>query len=382
MTAKNSPKKSSTILEILLRGIWLIAILCSPLAMYILLVYLLDRFFPEVRLWPYGQMLGLLSILVSVIVSLRIIRKVFRQDKVLKWMAWIAFDTGLVLAIASALLFQAAQGIRKTSTIKTAQCRQMIAAIEQFCLEHPDRQWIYYNDIVGPGAYLSVHHDELVIDPTENFPLHRDYQDFVSTLRIGWKIIWWYEVPRNLKYGSSDLHVFAIKPDGKLDKSLSSRGSKSSWPAYLEWKQQQAPLQPPSVRSIPFKYTGSSRFLILYKEMSWEEAKIAAEELGGRLAVLDTRKKIDEVYGKRTQYVPLWIGLTDEVEEGNWLWINGQELEDDMLGLLETGPDTQDRDYGHLMRKVGFLSRPNSGMRPSFIKGIKQVKGYVIEFQP
>jgi hypothetical protein len=76
--------------------------------------------------------------------------------------------------------------------------------------------------------------------------------------------------------------------------------------------------------------TKSPQFQIIEGNFTWQEAKADAEAKGGQLAVLDTQEKIDaansylEELGERPH---LWIGLTDEEEEGNWKWVDGTSLE-------------------------------------------------------
>ncbi len=62
---------------------------------------------------------------------------------------------------------------------------------------------------------------------------------------------------------------------------------------------------------------------------TWAEAKTDAEARGGRLAVLATQERIDAA----NQYLAsvgswnhTWIGLTDEQNEGDWRWIDGQPI--------------------------------------------------------
>ena len=62
---------------------------------------------------------------------------------------------------------------------------------------------------------------------------------------------------------------------------------------------------------------------------TWFEAKADAEARGGRLAVLDTQEKIDEAnafLNEMNHSANYWIGLTDELSEGQWKWITGNDL--------------------------------------------------------
>jgi len=71
------------------------------------------------------------------------------------------------------------------------------------------------------------------------------------------------------------------------------------------------------------------RFQIVEGSYTWQEAKADAEARGGRLAVLDTQEKIDEAnafLNEINHSTNCWIGLTDELSEGQWKWITGNDL--------------------------------------------------------
>ena len=68
-------------------------------------------------------------------------------------------------------------------------------------------------------------------------------------------------------------------------------------------------------------------FQIIEGNFTWQEAKADAETKGGRLAVLDTQAKIDAANAFIQPDDPgVWIGLTDEAQEGQWKWITGEPL--------------------------------------------------------
>ncbi|MDC0270175.1 hypothetical protein OAK94_00565 [bacterium] len=73
----------------------------------------------------------------------------------------------------------------------------------------------------------------------------------------------------------------------------------------------------------------NSKFQIVEGNFTWHEAKADAEAKGGRLAVLDTQEKIDAAntyLEELGEWPNVWIGATDEVNEGDWRWITGVPL--------------------------------------------------------
>ena len=73
----------------------------------------------------------------------------------------------------------------------------------------------------------------------------------------------------------------------------------------------------------------NTQFQIIEGNFTWQEAKADAEAKGGRLAVLDTQAKIDQVIeflSSKDSTPSLLIGLSDEDVEGDWRWITGEPL--------------------------------------------------------
>ena len=80
-----------------------------------------------------------------------------------------------------------------------------------------------------------------------------------------------------------------------------------------------------------------TQFQIIEGNFTWHEAKADAEAKGGRLAVLDTQEKIDAANAyleELGEWPNLWIGATDEVNEGDWRWIDGNNVTEDNWGPL------------------------------------------------
>jgi hypothetical protein len=77
---------------------------------------------------------------------------------------------------------------------------------------------------------------------------------------------------------------------------------------------------------------------IVEGSFSWQEARADAEARGGRLAVLNTQEKIDASVAfleSAGSWNHLWIGLTDEISEGDWRWITGEALTDNNWSIDE-----------------------------------------------
>jgi hypothetical protein len=93
-------------------------------------------------------------------------------------------------------------------------------------------------------------------------------------------------------------------------------------------------------------------FQVVEGNFTWKEAKANAEATGGRLAVLDTQEKIDSISDLLESFDgSLWIGLTDEVNEGEWKWINGEALTVNNWGTGQ--PDGGGEHYAHIIWKEG-----------------------------
>ncbi len=67
------------------------------------------------------------------------------------------------------------------------------------------------------------------------------------------------------------------------------------------------------------------QYAIITESLSWRDAEAACEEEGGYLAVITTQEESDYIMGLIPNHYPkLWIGGTDEAEEGSWHWVTGE----------------------------------------------------------
>jgi uncharacterized repeat protein (TIGR02543 family) len=116
------------------------------------------------------------------------------------------------------------------------------------------------------------------------------------------------------------------------------------------------------------------QFQIIQGSYTWQQAKADAEARGGRLAVLNTQTKIDEAdtLVATSGYPQVWIGLTDEVQEGVFKWVNGDNLTISRWDSYQ--PDNlQNEDYVHYHNGTTLWN-------DLFESGIGYTSGYVLEF--
>ncbi len=71
-------------------------------------------------------------------------------------------------------------------------------------------------------------------------------------------------------------------------------------------------------------------FFYVNEDLTWHEARIRAEELGGHLATFTSEAEWlvmrEQVGLSDSQLVRAWIGATDEAQEGQWEWVTGEEF--------------------------------------------------------
>ncbi len=92
-----------------------------------------------------------------------------------------------------------------------------------------------------------------------------------------------------------------------------------------------------------YRYTG---------HYSWFEAKRLAEEMGGYLATITSQEEMDAVNAIIDR--DLWIGLTDEEEEGNWQWVTGEPFEYSNWSEGEPNDDSGVEEWVHVQGGGGW----------------------------
>jgi hypothetical protein len=83
-----------------------------------------------------------------------------------------------------------------------------------------------------------------------------------------------------------------------------------------------------AVLSGPVMNANNGHVYYLLSENTWTASEAEAEALGGTLAIIDDQAENDWIYSTFAMYggIPrnLWIGATDAVVEGTWVWVTGE----------------------------------------------------------
>ena len=79
-------------------------------------------------------------------------------------------------------------------------------------------------------------------------------------------------------------------------------------------------VEPPK-DSVPFR--GSHYKAFLDTNSTWWEAKFACDDIGGELVVISSEQE-NEFVRRLAKDNLIWLGGTDEFEEGKWTWDNGE----------------------------------------------------------
>lgn len=73
---------------------------------------------------------------------------------------------------------------------------------------------------------------------------------------------------------------------------------------------------------------GRHEYAIINEKATWHVAKRICEEMGGHLATMETPAEWEGVAEMcRKGSTTAWLGATDEVTEGKWLWVTGKPVE-------------------------------------------------------
>nr|XP_046274097.1 immune-related, lectin-like receptor 4 isoform X4 [Scatophagus argus] len=97
----------------------------------------------------------------------------------------------------------------------------------------------------------------------------------------------------------------------------------------------------------------------------WEKARNECRSQGGNLVQIDSRMEQSFLMQKVSEKMNnpedmFWIGLTDSVEEGRWLWVDGSPLNTSLTFWYNTEPDnwTDEDPDGEDCARMGEQGQP------------------------
>ncbi|KAJ8259614.1 hypothetical protein GJAV_G00171470 [Gymnothorax javanicus] len=91
-----------------------------------------------------------------------------------------------------------------------------------------------------------------------------------------------------------------------------------------------------------WKLFDSKCYYFSHEYRSWKESRNDCIERGADLVIIETKKEQDSI-SENVKYYDYWIGLSDTVTEGTWLWVDGSRLQGGFWGSKE--PDDQHWSY-------------------------------------
>ena len=85
-------------------------------------------------------------------------------------------------------------------------------------------------------------------------------------------------------------------------------------------------LSPATIGHVRHLGPNGHYFTWFYERMRWAEARKFCQLVGGDLAVLDTTI-LDQFVRDTFPAGQKWIGATDVDQEGQWIWVNGEKMQ-------------------------------------------------------
>ncbi|HEY2249895.1 MAG TPA: family 16 glycoside hydrolase, partial [Planctomycetaceae bacterium] len=146
----------------------------------------------------------------------------------------------------------------------------------------------------------------------------------------------------------------------------------------LQRDPQASPRQGPPQDASRFK---GHAYKFFPEVLTWHEAKSRCEEIGGHLAIISSAAENNFVAELAKQGIPqwgnkdgVWLGATDEKQEGDWRWIDEQSLGFKAWGRGQ--PNNKDNNEHYLML---YLAEGNWSDQPA--KSVQHTVYFVCEWE-
>lgn len=107
------------------------------------------------------------------------------------------------------------------------------------------------------------------------------------------------------------------------------------------------------------KKHGNSYYKVYPEWMTWQQARDRCLTLGGRLAVVRDRDTNDFLTGlvRDAKKEEAWLGATDEVKEGKWVWVDGSAMVYTNWDTAVQQPDNKDGAEHYLILRAGVFGK-------------------------
>lgn len=163
----------------------------------------------------------------------------------------------MLMAVIALVAYQiwSVGNLRRHSQDKSVCTYQIAAAANQYFLENPERVFVDFDDLIGPGGYINGVVPVAGEDYHELFPLRRDYAALAVTMGDRRRVIVYF--PSQPVDGFSHLD-FRQTPDGKLKEIEHRVGGLEAYQHWLE-----AERKPDGVQGI--KLSDGRRFEITFR---------------------------------------------------------------------------------------------------------------------
>ncbi|XP_067170759.1 CD209 antigen-like protein A isoform X1 [Apteryx mantelli] len=100
--------------------------------------------------------------------------------------------------------------------------------------------------------------------------------------------------------------------------------------------------------SAGWKIFEKSCYSFSTESLSWEDAKQICSDQGSHLVIVNTELEQKFLKDNINSSSTYWLGLTDKLEEGTWLWINGEPASISYWNTWRENRDKEQQDCGSI----------------------------------
>ncbi|XP_035754330.1 CD209 antigen-like protein A [Egretta garzetta] len=100
--------------------------------------------------------------------------------------------------------------------------------------------------------------------------------------------------------------------------------------------------------SVGWKIFEKSCYSFSTEMMSWSDAKETCIDQGAHLVTVNSEPEQEFLKSNINSSSTYWLGLTDQVEEGNWVWANGEQTSISYWNTWKKDKDKDQKDCGSI----------------------------------